>query len=41
MKITHDASSNEPTIPHEHFIPIGHTKESHVQNPVKDDNVET
>jgi hypothetical protein len=22
MKITHDASSNEPTIPHEHFIPV-------------------
>jgi hypothetical protein len=22
MKITHDASSNEPTIPYEHFIPV-------------------
>jgi hypothetical protein len=41
MKITHDASSNEPTIAHEHFISVEHTEESHVQNPVEDDNVAT
>jgi hypothetical protein len=41
MKITHDASSNEPTIPHEFFIPVEHTEESHVRNPVEDDNVAT
>jgi hypothetical protein len=41
MKITHGASSNEPTIAHEHFIPVEHTEESHVQNPIEDDNVAT
>jgi hypothetical protein len=25
MKATHDTSSDEPTIPHEHFIPVEHT----------------
>jgi hypothetical protein len=41
MKITHDASSNEPTIPHENFILVEHTEESHMQNPMKHDNVTT
>jgi hypothetical protein len=41
MKITHDASSYEPTIPHEHFIPIEHIEEPHVQNHEEDDNVAT
>jgi hypothetical protein len=41
MKITHDASNNEPTIPHEHFILVEHTKESHIQNHVEDDYVTT
>jgi hypothetical protein len=41
IKITHDASSNEPTIPHELFILVEHTEESHVQNPIEDDNVAT
>jgi hypothetical protein len=25
-------SSDEPTIPHEHFIPVEHTEESHIHN---------
>jgi hypothetical protein len=25
MKVTHNTSSDEPTIPHEHFIPVEHT----------------
>jgi hypothetical protein len=25
MKATHDTSSDEPTIPHEHFISVEHT----------------
>jgi hypothetical protein len=41
MKITHDVSNNEPTIPHEHFISVEHTEESHIQNPIEDDNVTT
>jgi hypothetical protein len=41
MKITHDMPSNEPTIPHEHFILVEHTEKTHVQNPVKGDNVTT
>jgi hypothetical protein len=41
LKITHDASSNEPTIPYEHFIPVEHTKVSHIRNPMEDDNVTT
>jgi hypothetical protein len=40
-KATHNTSSNEPTIPHEHFILVEHTKESHIHNPVQDDNVST
>jgi hypothetical protein len=41
MKTTHDTSNGEPTIPHEHFIPVEHTKESHIHNHVEDDNVST
>jgi hypothetical protein len=41
MKITHDVSNNELMVPHEHFILIEHTKESHIQNPVEYDNVTT
>jgi hypothetical protein len=41
MKATHDVSSDEPTISHEHFIPVEHTEESHIHNPVQDDNVST
>jgi hypothetical protein len=41
MKATHDTSNDEPTIPHEHFILVEHTKESHIHNPVEDDNVST
>jgi uncharacterized protein YbcI len=41
MKATHDTSNDEPTIPHEHFIPAEHTEESHIHNHVKDDNVST
>jgi hypothetical protein len=41
MKATHGTSSDEPTIPHEYFIPVEHTKESHIHNPVEDDNVST
>jgi hypothetical protein len=26
MKATHDTSNGEPTIRHEHFIPVGHTE---------------
>jgi hypothetical protein len=40
-EITHNASSNEPTIPHEHFIPVEHIEESYMQNPMEDDNVPT
>jgi hypothetical protein len=32
MKATHNMSSDEPTIPHEHFIPVEHTEESHIHN---------
>jgi hypothetical protein len=35
MKATHDTSSDEPTIPHKHFIPVEHTEESHIHNPVQ------
>jgi hypothetical protein len=41
MKATHDTSNDEPTIPHEHFIPVEHTEESHIHNHVEDDNVST
>jgi hypothetical protein len=41
MKATHDTSSDEPTIPHEHFILVEHTDESHIHNSVQDDNVST
>jgi hypothetical protein len=41
MKATHDTSSDEPTIPHEHFILVEHTEESHIYNHVEDDNVST
>jgi hypothetical protein len=41
MKATHDTSSDEPTIPHEHFIPVEHSEESHIHNHVQDDNVST
>jgi hypothetical protein len=41
MKATHDTSNDEPSIPHEHFIPVEHTKESHIHNPIEDDNVST
>jgi hypothetical protein len=40
-KATHNTSSDDPTIPHEHFIPVEHTKESHIHNHVQDDNVST
>jgi hypothetical protein len=41
MKATHDTSNDEPSIPHEHFIPIEHTEQSHIHNPMEDDNVST
>jgi hypothetical protein len=41
MKATHNTSSDEPTIPHEHFILEEHTEESHIHNSVEDDNVST
>jgi hypothetical protein len=41
MKATHNTSSDEPTIPHEHFIPVEHTEESHIHNPMEDDNIST
>jgi hypothetical protein len=41
MKATHDTSNDEPTIPHEHFIPVEHNEESHIHNPVENDNVST
>jgi hypothetical protein len=41
MKTTHNTSSDEPMIPHEHFIPVEHTEESYIHNPVEDDNVAT
>jgi hypothetical protein len=41
MKATHDTSNDEPTIPHEHFILVEHTEESHILNPMEDDNVST
>jgi hypothetical protein len=41
MKATHDTSNGEPTIPHEHFILVEHTEQSHIHNPVKYDNVST
>jgi hypothetical protein len=44
MKIIHDASSassNEPMTPLKHFISVEQTEESHVQNPMEDDNVTT
>jgi hypothetical protein len=41
MKATHDTSSDKPMIPHEHFISVEHTEQSHIHNPVEDDNVST
>jgi hypothetical protein len=41
MKATHDTSSDEPTIPHEHFIPVENTEDSHIHNHVENDNVST
>jgi hypothetical protein len=41
MKATHNTSSDEPTIPHEHFIPVEHTDECHIHNLVEDNNVST
>jgi hypothetical protein len=41
MKATHDTSNGQSTIPHEHFIPVEHTEESDIHNPVEDDNVST
>jgi hypothetical protein len=41
MKATHDTSNDDPSIPHEHFIPVEDTEESHIHNPTKDDNVST
>jgi hypothetical protein len=41
MKATHDTSNDEPMTPHEYFIPVEHTKESHIHNPAEDDNVST
>jgi hypothetical protein len=41
MKATYDTSNDEPTIPHEHFILVERTEESHIHNPVEDDNVST
>jgi hypothetical protein len=41
MKATHDTSNGEPTKPHEHFMLVEHNKESHIYNPVEDDNVST
>jgi hypothetical protein len=35
MKATHDTSNDEPMIPHEHFILVEHTEESHIHNPVE------
>jgi hypothetical protein len=41
MKATHDTSNDELLIPHEHFILVEHTEESHIHNHVEDDNVST
>jgi hypothetical protein len=41
MKATHDTSNDEPMIPHERFILVKHTEESHIHNLVEDDNVPT
>jgi hypothetical protein len=41
MKVAHDTSSDEPTLPHEYFILVEYTEESHIHNPVEDDNVST
>jgi hypothetical protein len=41
MKVTHNTSSDKPTISHEHFISIEHTEESHIHNPMEYDNVST
>jgi hypothetical protein len=41
MKATHNTSSDEPTIPHEHFILVEHNEESHIHNPMEDDDVST
>jgi hypothetical protein len=41
MKATLDTSSDESTIPHEHFIPVEHIEESHIHDPMQDDNVST
>jgi hypothetical protein len=41
MKTTHDTSNDEASIPHEHFIPVEHTEESQIHNPMEDENVST
>jgi hypothetical protein len=41
MKATHDTSNDEPMIPHEHFILVEQIEESHIHNPVEDENVST
>jgi hypothetical protein len=41
VKATHDTSNDELSIPHEHFILVEPTKESHIHNLVQDDNVST
>jgi transposase InsO family protein len=41
MKATHNTSSDEPTIPHEHFIPVEHTEESHIHNPMEANSIST
>jgi hypothetical protein len=39
IKATHDTSNDELSIPHEHFILVEHTEESHIHNLMEDDNV--
>jgi hypothetical protein len=41
MKATHYTSNDELLIPHEHFISVEHTEESHIHNPMEEDNVST
>jgi hypothetical protein len=41
MKATHGTSNDEPTKPHEYFIPVKHTDKLHIHNSVEDDNVST
>jgi hypothetical protein len=41
IQATHDMSNDETSIPHEHFISVEHTEESHIHNLVEDGNVST